>query len=47
MGAGHDHGATLVGSAAGRHRQRLMGALALTHLYQRRQILTHRGAGPL
>lgn len=39
MGAGHDHGAALAGSAAGRHRPRLIGALALTLTYMAVEVI--------
>ena len=39
MGAGHDHGATLGGSAAGRHRGRLVWALGLTLTYMAAEVV--------
>lgn len=39
MGAGHDHGAALAGSAAGRHRRRLIGALVLTLTYMAVEVI--------
>jgi cobalt-zinc-cadmium efflux system protein len=38
MGAGHDHGAALGGSAAGRHRGRLVWALGLTLTYMAAEV---------
>ncbi|NBJ13591.1 cation diffusion facilitator family transporter [Microvirga arsenatis] len=39
MGTGHDHGAAQAGSAAGRHRERLVGALALTLAYMAAEVI--------
>lgn len=39
MSAGHDHGAALAGSAAGRHRGRLVWALALTLTYMSAEVI--------
>ena len=39
MGAGHDHGAALGGSAAGRHRGRLVWALGLTLTYMAAEVV--------
>ena len=39
MGAGHDHGAALAGSAAGRHRKRLVWALVLTLTYMAVEVI--------
>lgn len=39
MGAGHDHGTALAGSAAGRHRRRLIGALVLTLTYMAVEVI--------
>ncbi len=39
MGAGHDHRAALAGSAAGRHRRRLIGALVLTLTYMAVEVI--------
>ena len=39
MAVGHDHGTALAGSAAGRHRGRLVGALALTLTYMMAEVV--------
>lgn len=40
MGAGHSHGATTPsGTAAGRHKTRLMGALALTTIFMAVEVV--------
>lgn len=39
MGAGHDHRAALAGSAAGRHRRRLVWALGLTLTYMAAEVI--------
>lgn len=39
MGPRHDHGAARTGSAAGRHRGRLVGALALTLAYMAAEVI--------
>lgn len=39
MSAGHDHGAAMAGSAAGRHRGRLVWALALTLTYMTAEVV--------
>lgn len=39
MGTGHEHGAALAGSAAGRHRGRLVWALALTLAYMAAEVV--------
>lgn len=47
MGAGHDHGAALAGSAAGRHRGRLVWALALTLTYMAAEVIGGLATGSL
>lgn len=47
MGAGHDHGAAIAGSAAGRHRGRLVWALVLTLTYMTAEVIGGLATGSL